>query len=782
MNACEGGADGTPCTTNESPGVCSEGGCIVPICGNGTVEPSELCDDGNSVKGDGCSPKCDSNEVCGNGFVDYLQDEQCDDTNLRNNDGCNSKCQLEYRVWRPHNPGGIQTSRHVAAAYDSGRQRWVVFGAANTNGLNQGTFELEGASWFKRPLVRSPVARSDASMVYDSKRQRIVLFGGVTNDGLDTTTWEYDGTAWYEISTPAHPPGRTNHAMAYDRARGRVVLFGGVGISGLDALGDTWEYDGTTWVERTASGGPSARGFTALAYDPKRGTMLLYGGRDPGQPGPYNDTWRYDGTWSNANASASSSHSGMSLTFDPTRGVIVMAGGTADDTNTFDGTAWTLEDYGGPNHIGHIAAFDEQRQRVVVWGGLENLSTETFKLHELTATGWNNIPTTAATTPYTVYPSIAFDTSRGQLIQFGGYYGFPGTGTPGAEVYAMGENSWTQLATTGGAPAARFRSAIAYDPFQNVIVAFGGQTDETTAAGDTWELAGTTWTQRTPSTAPSPRAGHRMVFDSKRKKIVLFGGDTATGSPVKNNELWEYDAATHLWTQITLSGAPEARSDFGMAFDSRRGRVVVVGAGPTKASWVDDGSACTHTASTSPPDRPALAMTYDSARDRVVMHGGGAGVPKEDTWEFDGTEWREVLRLPQDPPPPAAKQHAIAYDPAHARVILVSLYVDVGLVYVYGTEQTEANLEVCTSGRDVDGDTKIGCADDDCWGICTPNCPTGTSCTSVDGCGDGICDPVESCRTCPADCALGASGCPVQCGDTFCEGAESVANCPGDCT
>lgn len=780
ITACEGGDDGTACTTSVGPGVCSEQGCIIPVCGNGTVEPTEICDDGNSTKDDGCSPKCDSNEVCGNGFVDYLQGEQCDDTNLRTNDGCNARCQLEYRVWRPHTPGGIQTTRHLAAAYDSARKRLVVFGGSYPSQPIADTFELENTSWFKRPLARSPVARYDASMVYDSKRQRIVLFGGETNDGIDATTWEYDGTAWYEIATAAQPPARKLHAMAYDSARERVVVFGGENYVG--ALRDTWEYDGSTWVETTpASGGPSARANTALAYDPIRGTAILYGGRDPAQSGPYNDTWLYNGTWSASAATASTGRSGMSLTFDPTRGMVVMAGGTStNETNTFDGTTWTLQDFGGANRVGHVAAFDERRQRLVMWGGLESGTTESFKLDELTDTGWSNVPLTVATTPYTVYPSIAFDTARGQLITFGGYYGFPGSGFPGNEVYAMGDFNWTQLVTTGGPPAARYRSAIAYDPVRNLIVAFGGQTDDTTVVGDTWELDGTTWTQRTPTSSPSPRAGHRMVYDSARKKIVLFGGDTPTPQSA-NDELWEYDTATHLWTKITLSGAPEARADFGMAFDSRRGRVVVWGAAATNDTWFYDGTVWTHTASTSPPNRQAFAMTYDSARDRVVMHGGGTGSPKEDTWELDGTEWRVVPRLPQDPAPPTGKQHAIAYDPARARVILLTLYAADVLVYVYGTEQTEGNLEVCTSGHDGDGDTKIACADDDCWGVCTPHCPPDSSCTIVDGCGDGTCDPVESCRTCPADCPVGGSGCPQQCGDSFCEGTETIGACPGDC-
>ena len=44
ISACEGGDDGASCTTKEGPGVCSEHGCIIPICGNGAVDPGEQCE------------------------------------------------------------------------------------------------------------------------------------------------------------------------------------------------------------------------------------------------------------------------------------------------------------------------------------------------------------------------------------------------------------------------------------------------------------------------------------------------------------------------------------------------------------------------------------------------------------------------------------------------------------------------------------------------------------------------------------------------------------------
>jgi cysteine-rich repeat protein len=59
-------------------------------CGNGEQNSDEMCDDGNTISGDGCNAKCTSTEVCGNGFVDPT--EACDDRNTVSCDGCIANC------------------------------------------------------------------------------------------------------------------------------------------------------------------------------------------------------------------------------------------------------------------------------------------------------------------------------------------------------------------------------------------------------------------------------------------------------------------------------------------------------------------------------------------------------------------------------------------------------------------------------------------------------------------------------------------------------------------
>src|SRR5688572_29966641 len=65
---------------------------VEATCGDGTLNPGEICDDGNKVSGDGCADDCLSDEDCGNGLVDVSAMENCDDGNTIGGDGCSADC------------------------------------------------------------------------------------------------------------------------------------------------------------------------------------------------------------------------------------------------------------------------------------------------------------------------------------------------------------------------------------------------------------------------------------------------------------------------------------------------------------------------------------------------------------------------------------------------------------------------------------------------------------------------------------------------------------------
>lgn len=91
------------------------------VCGNGTVETGEECDDGNTANGDGCSATCTEEgaqqvtPVCGNGALE--SGEECDDGNTTDGDGCDSNCETEESATDVcDNLEGVQTS--VPSGYE----------------------------------------------------------------------------------------------------------------------------------------------------------------------------------------------------------------------------------------------------------------------------------------------------------------------------------------------------------------------------------------------------------------------------------------------------------------------------------------------------------------------------------------------------------------------------------------------------------------------------------------------------------------------------------------
>ena len=71
-----------------------------PICGNNIIEPTEVCDDGNSTNAGICNDSCSAYTSCGDGTVQNPDGlgiaESCDDGNQINGDSCPNTCQPAF--------------------------------------------------------------------------------------------------------------------------------------------------------------------------------------------------------------------------------------------------------------------------------------------------------------------------------------------------------------------------------------------------------------------------------------------------------------------------------------------------------------------------------------------------------------------------------------------------------------------------------------------------------------------------------------------------------------
>jgi hypothetical protein len=246
--------------------------------------------------------------------------------------------------------------------------------------------------------------------------------------------------------------------------------------------------------------------------------------------------------------------------------------------------------------------------------------------------------------------------------------------------------NWTDILTEAY-PAPRGLACAVWDPPRHRMILFGGG-DYSSHFNDLWQftVSGTpAWTQLAPAgTPPSPRSGAKLVYDSSRDRLLLFGGTSNAGY---QNDVWALSlAGTPTWTQVTTSGTPAPpRTSHAMIYDPVRDRLVIFGgiqSGPWNDLWTLSLSG-TPTWQTfphppgMPPEMRGQSGVYDAARDRMIVLGS---LETRDVWLLDlgAMTWKKLW--PWGPPHPASGWPAVGYDPVRDRIILVGGYPDVAQV------------------------------------------------------------------------------------------------------
>ncbi|MCB8920647.1 MAG: hypothetical protein H6662_03600 [Ardenticatenaceae bacterium] len=282
------------------------------------------------------------------------------------------------------------------------------------------------------------------------------------------------------------PPARIFYAMAYDPHRKRVVLFGGRTENG--DVNSTWEYDGLTWKEMQPLQSPPPSSLIAMAYDPKRKVTVLY----------------------------------------------IPLGDHAGETWEYDGQTWHYIDMSMPPQIYEQSAmaYDPQRESIVLFGGQYTIDTWQY-VDQV----WLPLNVHAPVSFRMLDVSMDFDFYRERLVLQ------PLINVTPVTLELPSSGDW-QIAVDGNEtktfPEKRAFVSIAYDSQRQVTVLFGG--DETQY---TWEYDGYSWKRASPIDSPSARYGHSIVYDEDRGVIVMFGGSNPENLLL--NDTWEYDGTT--WAQ-----------------------------------------------------------------------------------------------------------------------------------------------------------------------------------------------------------------------------------------
>jgi hypothetical protein len=282
-------------------------------------------------------------------------------------------------------------------------------------------------------------------------------------------------------------------------------------------------------------------------------------------------------------------------------------------------------------------AFDEKRQRLVMFGGYIR-GTYPGETWEWDGSHWTKAGETGPDGRN--FPVMVFDASRGKVVLFGG-----DTRLSGAlgDTWEWDGRIWSKV--SGEGPPPRSLHGMAYDANRRKTVLFGGRDGEKFLT-DTWELALGGW-KKVADTGPPPRMMPAMAYHQQEKKVMVVGGNRAAGTPTAADvlgDVWAWDGV--IWKEIP--GGPSPRDHSAATFNPIGGGVMVIGgSAPTGEAvadgWTFAGGRWVSLATGELGARAGHRLSTDQRNRRVFLYGGFAGnTAAGDLWEYTVTGWRRV--------------------------------------------------------------------------------------------------------------------------------------------
>lgn len=497
---------------------------------------------------------------------------------------------------------GPDPRSNFGACYDPTSGKLFVFGGLDslgddeTNDLYALNLNLATPAWTK-PVQSGtvPFSRAGSPLAVDPAGNRLYLFGGSAFGGEDLNDeYELDLATFTWSSNPMSgviPDLRSNHVCVWDRNDHQLLVWGGSAaddsLRAMDAATRTWR--SLNWF----IGPPTRSGPSLGVFDWQWNRLVVLAGSRNADAYTYyklNPTGFWYGTGPTKAAMS------LSMVVDRAHGRAIAYGGREwpgnYPINDFwqyaftEPQGWNGVNTGGvdpPSRAAHVAVWDEKHDRMLVIAGRDENNALTNSVFALSDSAdfmnWKGLAPTGTPPSPRVYSSGIYDPVGDRVLVFGGMdaAGFRG----GLHQLALTPSpAWSTLAPAGG-PAGRAAASAIYDEPRHRMILFGGADSLTSNyANDVWSLSlpGLTWTHLAPTgTPPTARWKHNAVFDSRRNRMLVFGGRQANGDSA---DVWELSLspATPVWTRLGSTGYPPLyRSEAGAAYDSLNDRLLVYG-------------------------------------------------------------------------------------------------------------------------------------------------------------------------------------------------------------
>jgi Kelch motif/Galactose oxidase, central domain len=483
--------------------------------------------------------------------------------------------------------------------------------------------------------------------VVDTRHNRIVLLSGFGWTRVDQL-WQHSldpNAEWTPLEASGEsPPPRVNATAIYDSRRGRAILFGG--FDGNSVFDDVWEFQlngRARWRRLDMTGEkPSGRFLHSAIYDAHSDRMIVFGGTDRAKS--LNDVWALDLggrlRWQRLVPAgiAPAARIGAYALYDARRSRMLIVGGDTSPVFDWSETLWALDLNGVP------------------------------KWERLTAGGYDP-------GPLGVGPGV-LDASRDRaLFAHGNGY---------VVSLSLSDLTWLPNDLRLGPPSRADHIAL-LDSAGDRMWVYGGRYG-TLPRSDTWTypLAGSgTWAKVPPEGEIDRRSGHTAIFDSRRERMVVYGGHLDWDGPGTGTwparPVWIQDFRHgDAWAPLDAVGpVPAQRNAHVAVYDSLSDRMIVYGGyggGYHDDTWAlsfGSNPAWTQviTQGNPPSQLDAASAIFDPGANRMIVYGGGrlstdtyelalGGVPTWRKLEFSG-----VI-------PPGRREHSAVYDPLNRRMLV----------------------------------------------------------------------------------------------------------------
>ncbi|MCA8949156.1 MAG: hypothetical protein KDE27_06625 [Planctomycetes bacterium] len=344
----------------------------------------------------------------------------------------------------------------------------------------------------------------------------------------------------------------------------------------------------------------------------------------------------------------------------------------------------------------HTAAFDINRNEIVLFGGNTNAGVQGDTWVWSAVSGWRNAHPSNAPSARREH-AMTYDPARGEIVLFGGWDGVHLNDT-----WTWNGTDWS-LTAPANSPSVRMPE-LAWDPAGSRVLMFGGEGNNGQRFDETWTWDGATWTQLAPATVflswfghprdlhsfpnrrffylgwdgaflgdtwiwngidwtaapagPTARSEHRMAFAGGR--VILFGGDSAAG---RLQDTWEWSGTG--WTQLSPTAAPGVREEHVLVDDLAGGDAMLFGGwhsatGHLADHWKFAAGQWTELTPNWPTGTGTGAMDFDPVAGRSVLFGGYQDQQiSNETWSYVAGSW---TRLTPTTSPPARAEPALAFD------------------------------------------------------------------------------------------------------------------------